>query len=149
MVEYKVNTASAGQIAAFLQECDGDFALALSRKVNIAEYGAKLKDKAENFEAWDGDKLIGLVSAYMNDFATKQAFLSMVCVAPAFRGKGIGRWLMHDFINAAAEKGFYESKLEVDKNNVYAIALYKALGYVMTAGEGGKDFMVRKGRKNA
>ena len=148
MVEYKINTASAEEIMAFLKERDGDFVPVLSSRVNPDEYAVKLKNNAVNFEAWDSGKLLGVVSVYMNNFDTMQAFIPMVCVAPELRGKGVARRLMHDFINAAYAKGFFESKLEVDKNNVYAIALYESLGYKLESQEGNSYFMVRKGQED-
>lgn len=144
MVEYKTNTATAEEITHLLKSRDDDFIPKLSSRVDLNEYGLKLKNNATNFEAWDRDKLVGIVSAYMNNFDEKKAYISMVCVDKNYSGKGVSRRLMHDFINEASRLGFGESSLEVHKQNKSALALYQSLGYHVLKEENDALFLVRK-----
>ena len=146
MVDYKVNTASAKELAALMKSRDEDFSPQLSTRLDIDEYGEKLKTCAVNFEAWDGNMLVGIVSAYINNCDIMQAYIPMVCIDKSFSGRGIARRLMHEFINYANEKGFFESKLEVDKDNESAIALYKSLDYKVESQDNDSVFMIRKVR---
>jgi ribosomal protein S18 acetylase RimI-like enzyme len=61
-----------------------------------------------------------------------------IVVAPAFRGQGYGRSLMH-FLHAAAKaRGAPAIRLKVYPENSTAVALYQSLGYVFGAKEGGQ-----------
>jgi RimJ/RimL family protein N-acetyltransferase len=52
-----------------------------------------------------------------------------VGLLPDFRGKGIGRKLMGQTIDAAFAFGLTRIELTVREENVNAIALYKSLGF--------------------
>ena len=52
-----------------------------------------------------------------------------VTVAPAWRRRGTGRWLLHFALARAARAGARRALLEVRESNVEARALYSALGF--------------------
>jgi ribosomal protein S18 acetylase RimI-like enzyme len=56
-----------------------------------------------------------------------------VVVAPAHRGRGIGRALMHTMAGWALEQGATRMQLLADKNNPPALAFYERLGWRTTA----------------
>lgn len=56
--------------------------------------------------------------------------LGIGVVAP-YRGKGIGKALMHDALNRAKEKGLERIELTVFEENKPAIALYQQIGFVI------------------
>lgn len=58
-----------------------------------------------------------------------RAILGMGVLAP-FRGRGIGRALLDATLTAARFKGVERVDLEVREDNVPAVALYRAVGFV-------------------
>ncbi|MGB4132947.1 MAG: GNAT family N-acetyltransferase [Tenuifilaceae bacterium] len=61
-------------------------------------------------------------------FDGRRIHLHHIGVKPDFQRKGIGRMLTEQSINFAKVKG-YQIKLEVHKNNIFAVRLYKKLGF--------------------
>lgn len=70
--------------------------LFLSVEWSSGHYPEKLAAAMEHFEtvytAWDGDKLVGLISAMDDSIMT--AYVHYLLVAPEYQGKGIGRTLV-------------------------------------------------------
>ena len=93
-IEYRLNMASAAQIAEHLLRCDADFVPPLSGRVEIRDYAQKIASKATRFEAWSGGTLVGLVAAYCNDRDKRIAFITSVSVLREWTGKGIAARLM-------------------------------------------------------
>ena len=78
-------------------------------------------------------QLAGFIAYYCNDPGYEVAFLTMLCVAPEYTGKGTGRRLLHYSINDISLKGFSRYELEVKETNLPAIQLYKSAGFEITA----------------
>ncbi len=55
--------------------------------------------------------------------------MQTIAVAPAARGRGLGRGLMHALITEARRRGIAELFLEVRADNPIARALYRSLGF--------------------
>lgn len=128
-VEYKIKSADKNQIMHHLEECNNSFVPLLSERVDIAEYSAKIADKAVTFEAWEKNKLVGLVAAYINkDLLT--VFITNVSVLKQYAGKGIAKQLMVHCIEYVGKNSFKNIQLEVSKNNTKAISLYKGLNFI-------------------
>lgn len=112
-----------------LEECNNSFVPLLSERVDIAEYSAKIAAKAVTFEAWEKNKLAGLVAVYINmDLLT--VFITNVSVLKQYAGKGIAKQLMVHCIEYAGKNSFKNIQLEVSKNNTKAISLYKGLNFI-------------------
>jgi ribosomal protein S18 acetylase RimI-like enzyme len=58
------------------------------------------------------------------------ADIERVAVAPAFQGRGIGRQLTEDLVDAARSRGIEKLTLDVRGDNANAIALYRSMGFV-------------------
>ncbi len=129
-LEYRCNQATALEIAGHLSLCDADFVPALSGRVEIGEYAAKIASKALRFEAWWGGRLVGLVAAYCNDPATRIAYITSVSVVRGWAGKGIAADLISRCIEHAQAAGMRAISLEVADNNETAIRLYEKCGFV-------------------
>jgi ribosomal-protein-alanine N-acetyltransferase len=59
----------------------------------------------------------------------EQGDVQTIAVAPAARGMGLGRGLMHALITEARRRGIAELFLEVRADNPIARALYRSLGF--------------------
>jgi ribosomal protein S18 acetylase RimI-like enzyme len=128
-IDYRVNTATANEISFHLNECDQSFLPSLSSRVEISVYADKLYKKATNFEAWTNGSLVGLVSVYFSK-SEIPAFISNVSVSPLYLRLGIATSLIRQCKEFAWAQGLKAIKLEVNKNNFVAIAVYKELGFL-------------------
>ena len=123
------NRADAVEVGAHLRACDTSFVPPLGGRVDVDAYAAKIVAQAERFEAWDGDRLAGLVAAYCNDPTRRIAFVTSVSVLPARQGQGLASRLLHECIANLRLAGFERVELEVDAHNAPAARLYRKLGF--------------------
>jgi ribosomal protein S18 acetylase RimI-like enzyme len=128
-IEFREGTATQEDIQAHLQGCDADFSPRLSLKVDIGDYSRKISARAQTFEAWFGDTLVGLVAAYMNDSRTHSGFITNVTVAKAFMGHGIASALLDRCLDRSRQEGMQVIGLEVSMESREAIRLYEKLGF--------------------
>ncbi|NTW22347.1 GNAT family N-acetyltransferase [Candidatus Falkowbacteria bacterium] len=142
-VRYAKGTASAQAIAEHLLACQNDFIPPLNETVDIEGYAQKLADKATTFEAWTDDGLVGLLAAYLN-LDTAEAYISNVSVGSDFRGLGLAKSLVGQFLDEARQAGLRLAKLEVSKLNQPARKLYGKLGFIESIAESDKIFMEMK-----
>lgn len=61
----------------------------------------------------------------------KWTVLTRLFVHPDFRGKGLGKDLVTQLLNAANKEGATKALLQVDSKNANAIALYKKMGFTL------------------
>ncbi|MFN3634096.1 MAG: GNAT family N-acetyltransferase, partial [Exiguobacterium profundum] len=66
---------SVNDYVAHLEACDDLFPTRLSERVDLRAYAEKLHDRATSFELWQDDRLVGMLSAYMD---TDVAFISHI-----------------------------------------------------------------------
>ena len=130
-IEYRLNAASAVQIAEHLLRCDADFVPPLSSRVKLADYTNKIASKATRFEAWTGSTLVGLLAAYCDDLEKGAAYITSVSVLREWTGQGIADQLMALCVQHAKVSGMRQIGLEVASDNTPAIMLYKKCGFVV------------------
>lgn len=99
-----------------------------SRVQNLDIYAQKLLTQAENYCARLQNNIVGFISLYANQRHT--AYISIIAVKKGNKRLGIGSMLINKAIEIATEKGMKQIKLEVDNQNVSAIAFYKMHGFV-------------------
>jgi len=128
-VRHAVGTASQVEIAAHLLRCDRQFVPPLSDRVEIQAYAEKIREKAETFEAWHDDRLVGLIAAYLNDMGARLGYITSVSVDPCFRGLGLADALMNRCIFRARERALKVIVLEVNEGNAQALTLYRKWGF--------------------
>jgi ribosomal protein S18 acetylase RimI-like enzyme len=131
------DTAGAEAIEKHLRECDMRFAPPLSSRVFLPDYAQKLSTLADRFEAWESDRLVGLVAAYLRNSNTLEGFISSVSTCGDFEGKGIASRLMQDCFDAAVAKGLTILGLEVGQHDQHACGFYRKHGFLPI--EGGKS----------
>lgn len=76
------------------------------------------------------DCTLGLIAFYANNKDSGTAYITSLLVNENQRGKGIASALVKKAEELSVSKGFTRMKLEVRKDNLPAISLYKKLGYV-------------------
>lgn len=109
--------------------------------VDFETYLAKLGERAEILSVANGARCRGLVAYYANDQASKQAFITLVLVAPDARGLGLGRSLVACVLDIVKRRGFTSCRLEVAADNAAAQAMYLQLGFRAVGHRAGKDLL--------
>lgn len=137
-LQFSRNQSDADAIARHLEACSNSFVPPLHGRVAIPAYADKLARRAERFEAWQGDRLVGLVAIYCPDGG--EAFVSNVSVLPEAARQGIGRRLVADAI-VYARRCAVAMTLQVDCR-APALALYRSAGFV-PMGEDGDTLTLR------
>ncbi len=120
-LHYKMDEMSADEIYAYFQTCrvriDG---------VDLMAFAQKIRTNAVTIEAYSYSTFIGLCACYMNDLATRTAYITHIAIVPAYQGRGYGKQLLDQTIATARERGFVRLNLEVLKTNTPALNLYQS-----------------------
>jgi RimJ/RimL family protein N-acetyltransferase len=130
IIEYKIKTAAKNDILMHLEEVDDLFKPKLSSSINLEEFSDKIFNKCITFEAWNNNKLIGLLSGYYNDQSTLIAFWNHWAVNASYHGIQCGIRILKEALNYGKEMKFKEINLEVNKNNTKVIEIYSKSGAV-------------------
>jgi ribosomal protein S18 acetylase RimI-like enzyme len=122
--------ATSGEINEFLKKSDNEFHPRLSSRVNIKDYSEKLCENAVLIIAkLNNQDIVGINAFYANDINSMKAYLSNINVLQEYQGIGIASNLIKKMITYLNHKGFKEISLEVYKDNLNAISLYKYFGF--------------------
>lgn len=73
--------------------------------------------------------LAGFISFYCNDRDTKEAYITLVLVDQKFRGMKIAKMMLIKVLAYVKDNKFSKCSLEVNRNNLAAINLYKSIGF--------------------
>lgn len=125
----RLSRRDAGNLAAFLREVDGDFPVRLSSKVDLDAYARKLLDEGAAFFCFVDGVTCGAIAGYMNDEATKTAYVSVIATSSHARGRGIGLKLLREFESEASRRGMRAVELETHRTNSAALGLYRREGF--------------------
>ena len=131
-IDYRMDKASEAEIVAHLEECNADFMPRLSDRVEIHDYAKKIAGNAARFEAWSGQKLVGLIAAYCNDQEQRTAHITSVSVLRAWTGKGIAAHLLAQCVEHAKVSRMQQITLDVAQVNTSAIKLYEKSGFTVS-----------------
>ncbi len=140
-IKYLLNKATEKDILAHFNTCDENFLKNLKEKVDLQQYSKKLFEKSTRFEAWQDNKLIGLVAGYFNDQKNAASFISNVSVSKDKLNKGIASSLIKNAIEYGRDMSFKILELEVLSSNNAAIKLYEKFGFVTTEQSGSYNKM--------
>ena len=89
----------------------------------------KIDQHAEFLKYYFDAKLVGFIACYCNNYDSKKAFISLVLIDKYYRGRGISKKIFDQLFGLLKEKKFTNCGLEVRRDNVNAINLYKSLGF--------------------
>ena len=129
-IDFRINTAQYETLVEHFILSADSFNPPLSTYINVDLYAKKILENAITFEAWSGEKLIGLVATYFNNFHTKIGFVTNLSLLKEYQGIGIASLLMINVINYGGDNGFVRVDLEVKKINTKAIKFYKKKGFI-------------------
>lgn len=116
-------------IYQLLTKVDSDFEPPLSLNLDLGEYSKKIASKAILFTRFHEKTLIALCAIYATDKEHLQAYLTLLAVAPEFRGIGLAKKIIAEMEVYVLNNGFKSIRLEVYKTNLGALSMYKSLGY--------------------
>ena len=134
-----LNTSDAAAIEMHLRQCDNRFYPRLSGRVDLGNYSKKLALFADRFEAWQKNRLVGLVAAYLNNPKSRQGFISSVSVCGDFERRGLASELMQKCIQLARDKDRNMLELEVSEIDKSKRAFYFKHGFALS-GKGRSGF---------
>ena len=118
---------SYSEFRAFLLETDKDFVPSLCSRINVLEYYAKLREKAQIIMCLHNRKLVGLIAFYCNDLENKTAYVTFIAVVSEYRGKKIASLLLEKASNLSLQKGM--QKIKIETNNDIAYKCYLKNGF--------------------
>ncbi|MDO5429831.1 GNAT family N-acetyltransferase [Parabacteroides sp.] len=105
-------------------EVDSSIPSPLSSRVEIHEYCEKLCSNATHLCARCNNRLIGLISIYINNYNSRIGYISLVHISNNYRKYGIATKLLNRMFHIVRDRGFFIVDLEVDKTNIKARNLY-------------------------
>lgn len=108
---------------------------------DLEAYLERLDRRADVVSEFDGHRCRGFVAYYCNNTATRQAYITLVLVAPPDRGTGLGRVLVTAALDACRDRGFATCRLEVRADNAVALAMYRSMGFTTVTELDGKHLM--------
>lgn len=136
-----LSKATVEHVESHLTRCNSAFDPPLSARLDIACYAARLHARANCFEAWVGERLVGLVAAYIDNSSGGVGFISNVSVEGDWVGRGIASMLLAECRDYAKARGLACLKLEVSASNARAMELYERFGFVADGESGGFQVM--------
>jgi ribosomal-protein-alanine N-acetyltransferase len=126
---FTTDLSDVATILSHLVVCDPTFNPRLSERVDLEAYARKLVTHATRHEAWEGDRLLGLVAIYANAPDRMTAFITNVSVTPDQQGKGLAARLLAAGIESVRDLGFGRISLQVGQGNARAHSLYIRQGF--------------------
>lgn len=140
---FKINTLKKTEITKHLNKCIGELFAESISKMYLNDLANKIYLNAITFEAWDKDKLVGMISAYINS-RSKEGFINHVYVEKDYRRKGLSKILLSKCISYSDDKNFKTLSLEVSEYNYKAIKLYNFFNFNQVSKTKGKIKMIRR-----
>lgn len=125
--------ADLSRVTGLLAEVDGEPELAPEYAQRIFHEMARYPNY-RCYLVFDGDEAIGTFSLLI--FPTlvhdgrNDALVEGVVVAPAYRGRGVGRAMMQEAMRLAAKAGCYKLALSSNSKREDAHRFYRALGFI-------------------
>lgn len=120
-LHYKMDEMTANEIYAYFQTCHVRI-----EDVDLMAFAQKIRTNAVTIEAYSSTIFVGLCACYMNDLATRTAYITHIAIVPAYQGRGYSRQLLEHTIATARARGFVRLNLEVLKDNTPALHLYQS-----------------------
>lgn len=112
--------------------------VSLVYEIECASFGSPWSKESFEEEIQINDKAFYLVLEYEGQvvgfggmwLVFDEVHVTNIAISPAFRGKGLGAFLVKEMCQRVISRGFKYMTLEVRVTNSVAIALYEKLGFV-------------------
>ena len=140
-VIYRVNEATEEDILGHLRAVSSLFTPSLVDRIDIEVYSWKIRKNALTFEAWDHDKVIGVIACYLN-ILHNEVYITNVSVLKEYQGMNIAQCLMRNLMHDKRIIDFRRLRLKVYDDNHKAISFYKKNGFVIFGKEDNQYEMV-------
>lgn len=124
---YQPGEYSENKLFQFLRETDDYFVPAMSVRVNLKEWAAKMCKYAVIFEYVLNGEIIGLGATYFNK-APSYSFGTYVCVKKEYQKEMYGVELIQKMIDYVKEKESKGFKCEIRKSNKPLVKFYELMG---------------------
>ena len=120
---------SIEKIYKFLVGVNKEYKPHLDAKVDLYLYAEKILNNAILFIESANTDIVGMVVLYCNDERTKNAYIPLVGVLPAYQHHGIASKLMNEAISCVKKSGY--KLIGIHSNNIVAINLYTKFGFII------------------
>ncbi|AKB46570.1 acetyltransferase, GNAT family [Methanosarcina sp. Kolksee] len=128
-IELDKSESSSKKIKNYFEKMCNCFIPPLNEMVDINKYANKLTYNADCFFIQNYGEDVGFLAIYTNDYSKRVAFISSISVIPEYQGTGISQKLINFSIEHSRKKAMKYIKLEVNKNNIKAMKLYRKNGF--------------------
>jgi len=111
--------------------------------IDLPDVAGGIEDDIALGRVWVAEEGGVVLGALVVDLSGTRAHLMNVAVAPAAKGRGLGRVLVDKAVDLAREAGFQQIFLTTHRLMDSNVALYRHLGWRVSGREADKVFMVR------
>lgn len=119
------------ELESFLRSVDKDFPVPLSGKTDLSLLAEKLVEKADIFAKRVEDEVAGVAIGYVTNSFSEISFLSIVAVKKKYRGLGVAKKVLANYLQAVQGAGrFYAADVYTKEENKIAVQMYKSMGFV-------------------
>ena len=144
-MDYNVTIADKSQkeqVYNYIVKIDKEFPVALSEKANLLEYTEKILELGIVVLAKSQDKIIGILTGYLNDAANRQGYISVLEVSDECRGAGVAKALLNEFEKMARRAQIKTIRLYTHKDNEGAKRFYFKNGYKIKNEQANYDYSI-------
>ena len=144
-IKFTFNESKLDEIYQHLFDCSDSFVPKLSSYVNLDEYSSKIYQKSFRIEAFNNNKLVGLIAVYIN---TNSLYITNVSVLPDFQNLKIADKIMKKCIEKCQELSITKLILEVRKENIKALSFYNKRGFKISTEKENTYIMILEIKRN-
>ena len=132
----RYNDFNKDELYNFFCEVDSLFPIHLSKKVDLLELAIKYNIYGMCFGIYDvTNQLVAFIAGYINNKETLHAYISLLVVKEYAQGKGYGKELLKEFINAVKDNNFKSISVYTHKSNLRALKVYMSMGFEIFEGD--------------
>ncbi len=142
---WKMTSVSGkSEIHAVIAACDGAFENPVTQRSIYPGLLEKISQKGSVIAAYQKNQKnpLGYCAFYANDTEQKNAYISLIAVAPKYQEMHVGTKLLNEAFSVMRSCGMEHCFLEVRKNNDSAIRFYQRNQFV-TAEERAESYLMK------